>query len=437
MSQSIAVQDLRVGMFVHIDLAWMKHPFALSSFRIRSADEIETIRGLGVSHVRWDPAQSLSEAQAAEADAAADSEFVEAQHSAAAPLTDGPASPHALDLPATPRERRRRLAAQHDAAKQRQQQYKEVAAALHESQLRALTEPEAARRDTETLARALTDKMLVDGEMCIRLLTSGAGDRTTAHALNVTVISMLMGRSLGLPEPELMDLGVGAMLHDVGKFELPERVRHMDARLNADEVAAYRSHVARSVAIGRRMALGEGPLMVLAQHHEMADGSGFPLQLHSERMTVAARIVALVDSYDLLCNPGALDTALTPHEALSTLFAQSRSKFDVSILNAFIRMMGVYPAGSIVQLTDDRYAMVVGVNSTRPLKPRVLVYDPKVAPEEALYLNLERATHLGIRRSLNPIRLPTAALDYLAPRPRVSYYFEPIDAERRAYEALA
>jgi hypothetical protein len=106
------------------------------------------------------------------------------------------------------------------------------------------------------------------------------------------------------------------------------------------------------------------------------------------------------------------------------MFAQTRSKFDATMLNAFIRMMGVYPAGSVVQLTDDRYALVVSVNSTRPLKPRVLVHDPKVPRDEALHLDLETAPDLGIRRSIRAAQLPPAAMDYLAPRPRVAYFFE-------------
>ena len=114
--------------------------------------------------------------------------------------------------------------------------------------------------------------------------------------------------------------------------------------------------------------------------------------------------------------------------SLSLLFAQAKSKFDTAILGAFIKMMGVYPAGSTVQLTDDRYALVVGVNSSRPLKPRVLVHEPRVPRDEALVLDLEATEGLGIRRSLRPQQLPDAALAYLAPRPRVAYFFEPARA---------
>lgn len=87
-------------------------------------------------------------------------------------------------------------------------------------------------------------------------------------------------------------------------------------------------------------------------------------------------------------------------------------------------MMGVYPPGSVVQLTDERYALVVSVNSSRPLKPRVIVYDTRVPKNEALILDLEQNPALGIRRSLKPSGLPRAAMDYLSPRQRICYFFE-------------
>jgi hypothetical protein len=141
-------------------------------------------------------------------------------------------------------------------------------------------------------------------------------------------------------------------------------------------------------------------------------------------MTRCARILALVNRYDNLCNPSRPAMALTPHESLSMIFAQQKTRFDTAALSAFIRMMGVYPPGSVVQLVDERYAMVVSVNSARPLKPRVLVHDAGVPRHEALILDLEQAPHVGIRRSLKPAALPSAALDFLAPRQRVTYFFE-------------
>jgi len=275
------------------------------------------------------------------------------------------------------------------------------------------------------LTQQLVDQMIGSQELCIRLLSGGAGDKASAHALNVSVISLLMGRTFNLSEAEMVDLGLGALLHDIGKAELPERFRHREEHFSAAEHKLYETHVALGIAQARRMELAPGASLVIAQHHELIDGSGFPLKLQSDRTTVPSRIVSLVDRYDKLCNPANPAKAITPHEAVALMFAQGRNKYDPAILGAFIKMMGVYPAGSVVQLTDDRYAMVVGVNSSRPLKPKVLVHEAGVPRDEALVLDLETVSGLGIRRSLKPTALPERTLDYLSPRPRVSYFFEP------------
>jgi hypothetical protein len=172
------------------------------------------------------------------------------------------------------------------------------------------------------------------------------------------------------------------------------------------------------------MGLSADAQLVIAQHHEFADGSGFPSALMLPRMSLAARIVALVNRYDNLCNASTPAQSITPHEALSKLFAQCRSKFDETLLGAFIKMMGIYPPGSVVQLSDDRYAMVMTVNAAHPLKPRVLVFDPDVPAENALYLDLEGYPLVGIRRSLRPAQLPARAAEYLKPRQRIGYYFD-------------
>lgn len=426
MSAQIAVEDLRVGMFVHLDLGWWAHPFALSSFKITAPDQIATIRGLGLERVRWSPDKSSPE----EAESAAAAEPPVAQ-----PLAEPVAEPHA-EAPAAvepgepasqqrARERRERLAAQREATRLCMRQYNEAGRSWKAATDQVLEQPELAREASVGLTQALLSKMMIDGEVCIRVLSEGQGDRATVHALNVAVISMLMGRTFGFNPEDMLDIGVGALMHDVGKLELPERVRHADAQSAPADMSLYREHVARGVALGKRMGLSAGALLVIAQHHEMADGSGFPQRLKTARMTGAARIVALVNRYDNLCDPAQAAHALTPHEALSLIFAQTRSKFDASMLNAFIRMMGVYPPGSVVQLTDDRFALVTNVNSTRPLKPRVVIYDADVPVDDALQLNLEQQPDIGIRRSLRPQQLPAPVLQYLSPRQRVIYFFEP------------
>lgn len=414
-ANAIAVEELRVGMFVQLEGGWLSHPFPLSAFKLSSQEQIETLRGLGLGRVQWVPEKS---------DLPAPEPLLDAAASSGSPAPT-PAAP-------TPAELRDHMLQQQRSVVQRCEAQRSKA----ENELRLLmanaaAQPQASGQASAALTQALLDDMLDEEEVGIRLL-GGSTDRELSHAMNVGVISLLIGRTMGMSDIDLLDLGVGALLHDVGKQAQPPRHRQLVEGQSAAAVEAYREHVALGVQLGQRMGLSAGALTVLAQHHEQADGAGFPRRLPRDQISLAARVVCIVNRYDGLCNPRSGAPGLTPHEAVALLFAQHRHRFDGAVLNAFIRMMGVYPAGSIVQLTDDRYALVVGANSSRPLKPRVLVFDPAVPRAQALLLNLEQVRDLGIRRSLTAQRLPAEALQYLNPRPRVAYYFEPLAPERPA-----
>lgn len=419
-ANAIAVEELRVGMFVQLQGGWLSHPFPLSAFKLSSAEQIDTLRGLGLCRVVWVPEKSdLPMPDAAVLPGCAEPPLV--RHDGAPGI-----EPHAPVLPASAAAlKARALHLQMEAGRRCEGQRNKAENQLRELMGTVQTQPQQAGRATEALTQSMLHSMLDEDEVGIRLVAAGS-DREMAHALNVSVVSLLIGRTLGMTEAELVDLGVGALLHDVGKQTLPPRQRQMVDGLQAADLQAYREHVDLGLQLGGRMGLSPGALAVLGQHHEQADGEGFPLRLTADRTGLGARVVAIVNRYDGLCNPRSAAPCLTPHEAVAMLFAQHRQRFDAVVLNAFIRMMGVYPAGSIVQLTDDRFALVVGANSSRPLKPRVLVFDPKVSRAQALLLDLEHERDLGIRRSLAAQKLPADALNYLNPRHRVCYYFEPL-----------
>lgn len=417
---TIATADLQVGMFVHLDLGWMSHPFALSSFRIVDANQIATIRSLGLSKVRWSPEQS-------------DPAVLEP------PLPARPApSPDAEPVPdtVTPTAARRagksssaqdRAAAAHRAAAALvQRQYTEATRDWRQAADLVLDDPLVCGQRFTALSRALVDKMLGARELSIRAVAETPGDRAS-HALNVAVISLLMGRLCGLAPPDLNDLGVGALSHDIGKVELPSALHKLDESFTPAEAARYRDHVSLGVVLGKRMGLTPGALLVIGQHHEHADGSGFPQGVDMNRMSVAAHVVALVNRYDNLCHPARVARALTPHDALSTLFSKAQRRYDPAILSTFVRMMGVYPPGSLVQLTDDRYAVVESVNAARPLKPKVMVQEPRSAADQPLLMDLAHHPDLGIRRSVPAAQLPAEARDQLRPRARTAWFFEAVD----------
>lgn len=420
----IDVNDLRVGMYVFLDLDWMKHPFALNSFRIASRDQIETIRGFGIGQIRWSPEQSDPDVARAPAppQAAVDGDEHGNGNSV---LAARQAMVEAVVAEAEVlRQRRQLLAAQQEGLAACERQFAVAAHAFRQVVDHADTEPEVARSRSEQIVGSMVDKLLDQEESDIRLLSENAGEKSSLHAVNVTVISLLLGKTLGLDAAELADLGTGALLHDIGKTRLAERLRWPDQDFNAAELELHHEHVTYGLAIGQAMQLAPRALAVIAEHHELADGKGYPRRLAGETIALPARICALVNQYDNLCNPQNATLALTPHNALSQIYAQMRAHYDGEVLTSFIRMMGVYPPGSAVELTDGRYALVVSVNSLRPLKPRIVIFEPRVPRAEAMVEDLEQLPTIGIRRSLKPLQLPRAVFDYLSPRKRLCYYFE-------------
>lgn len=405
-------------MFVFIDLNWIRHPFAVNSFKISTQDQIDTLRDLGVNRLRWSPERS-DPPPGSESPGAAGNDSTSEATSQRQALLD------AMAADAEQREQRRALLArQRERMEACERKYVSTMKSFRQVLDNVRSTPEQARCATRKIVDGMVGQLLEQEESAIRLLSENAGEKHTLHTLNVAVISLLLGRTLGLDVTALGHLGEGALLHDLGKIELPERLRWRDSHLSTAERKLYEEHVELGVRIGTSMHLAPEVLAIIAQHHELADGRGYPRRLPNESIAPLARIVCLVNHYDNLCNPGNPADAVTPHEALSLIYAQMKRQYDANVLSQFIRMMGIYPPGSVVELSDGRLGLVISVNSSRPLKPSVVIYEARIPREEALVEDLERLPELGIRRSLKPLQLPKAVFDYLSPRQRVCYYFE-------------
>lgn len=415
----IDISQLRVGMYIQLDVGWMHHPFPVSSFRVASVEQIATLRELGLTEVRYVPKKSDPDLK----------ELVPSAWSVPempAPAASTNSDSTGIAAPVDPEAARRRelLEAQNRSLAACNERFSEATRQYQALEHVVAKEPDQARAKGEALVAGCVSELLENGDSVIRLLSEGVGERNALHPINVMVVTLLLGRALGMKSEELHDLGIAALVHDLGKLKLPAHVAQPTPGMTPADRARYETHVGESVAFAMRMGLPDAVLTSIAQHHEMADGKGFPLRLTSEDLGRSSQALALVNQYDRMCNPAQGADALTPHEALSVIFAQLKSRFDPVVLGAFIRMMGVYPPGSIVQLVNDRYAIVASVNSSRPLRPKVIVHDSRVPKEEAVILDLETVPELGIRRSLKPAQLPRDALDYLSPRQRICYFFE-------------
>lgn len=422
---TIAVADLSLGLTVDLDVGWLKHPFPKNRFRITTPSQIETLRSLGLQRVRYLPALSdPAPAQAAPPSADVAAHMPKAPGLPPSAPSDADPAPlaDAKSPPLSPRDC--------------EQRFSQAAAAYSEACASAASLPQQAGALSRSAVDALVADMLDNADTAIRLLQNAPQDPQAMHPVNVAVMSLLLGRALGMQQNALQALGLAAFLHDIGSHTPAPSPGAQTQASGAVSLQGPEDHIARGVELARSMGMDAEVLSTMAQHHAMCDGSGYPAGLDASALGQAPRILALVNEYDNLCNPLRPGAASTPHEALAVMFSRMKSRFDGVALTTFIRLMGVYPPGSLVQLQDDRYAMVVGVNAARPLKPRVMVHEAGVPRSQARELDLQHTPGLGILRSLRPSLVPDSTLEYFAPPRNACFYFEARPQPSRPFQSM-
>ncbi|MFZ6711579.1 HD-GYP domain-containing protein [Undibacterium sp. TC9W] len=420
----VPVEQLCIGLYVHLDISWLEHSFALNSFKIKSQDEITAIRHLGLKTIRVSPAKS-------------DNRPLPPPVKTAEPVEPEPVmtlSPEELALIAEKKSRIERLIRERNAIAQCEKQLLKAANTLKNITRNLFSRPQESVREAEQLVQQMLDSLLVDKDIAIHLMNDKiVGEEAYYHSLNVAVLTMMLAKELAFSEDDIRQLGMGCMFHDIGKIEIPDRIVNKSFALTKAEQNLLQMHSHYGQQIGEKLNLSKGVIDIIAQHHEMADGSGYPQQLKAERISPLASIVAITNTYDNLCNKPNPADSLSPYEAMSYMFANQRKQFDAAALNLFIRCMGVYPPGTIVKLSDGTLGMVVAVNSSKPLRPSVLIYDPSVPKSEAIILDLIHEPILDITASLKPGQLAPEVYDYLSPRKRMTYFFDTEKAEKQKH----
>ncbi|MBF0219764.1 MAG: HD-GYP domain-containing protein [Gammaproteobacteria bacterium] len=200
-------------------------------------------------------------------------------------------------------------------------------------------------------------------------------EHSYAHALGCSVWCASFGRHLGLERQDIDSLALGGMLLDVGKSKLPKALLQKNGALTPDEQQIMRTHVDRGVKllIGNN-AIPHEAFRMVASHHERHDGSGYPLQLEGDDIPIFGRIAGLVDSYDAMTTKSYYrKEALSPHAAINELNRLKGSAFQIELVEQFIQTVGLYPTGSLIELTTGEVAVIVEVNALRRLHPTVMV----------------------------------------------------------------
>ncbi|MND57581.1 Cyclic di-GMP phosphodiesterase response regulator RpfG [compost metagenome] len=225
------------------------------------------------------------------------------------------------------------------------------------------------------VAEEMVDTMFTHGDAMLCLARIRAKDAyLMEHSMNVAILLANFGRYLGLERNVLKELTLGGLLHDVGKIMTPDEVLNKPGKLTDEEFGVMRQHVVHSYDILSNTA-GITPTMleVAANHHERLDGTGYPQRLKGDQLSLYTRMSGIVDVYDAVTADRVYKQGMQPTQAFRILLKGINQHFDAELVTKFIKCMGVYPVGTLVQLSNQRLAVVMQRNEQQPLKPMVKV----------------------------------------------------------------
>lgn len=212
-----------------------------------------------------------------------------------------------------------------------------------------------------------------------------------AHGLSVAVSLVAFGRHLGYPKAQLSQLGMLGFLLDIGKIKVPRDILEKTGRLSPMEFSIVREHVRLGLEIlAQTPTLHPDIVEGIAQHHERLDGTGYPGKLASEGISVFGRMAAIADTFAAMTRERPYADAMSAHEALQKLSNWGGTQFQAEMVDQFIQSIGVFPVGSLVELSSGELAIVVTHNKHKRLRPKVLVVTDadKVAREIPAMLDL-------------------------------------------------
>ena len=385
----VAVTDLRVGMYVcALDRPWLESSFELQGFPIRSGEEIDELQAC-CQYVYVDKEKSAKGVM---------TRYEARQRRASTTVLE-----KGVGL-------RSRLAA---FSRRFLVRRKKRPAVVVE---RSLAASETLFDDTRRLVRSMMNDVRLGATIdadhakeaiseCVDhilnntdalLMLSNIKDKdsyTSEHCVNVAILSIMLGRRVGMPRHDLEQVGLAGLLHDVGKVLTPDEILKKPERLTDDEFLIMKMHPSQGRAILQNTAgLSRAIHAVAHAHHERLNGTGYPRGLSEDHLDPYSRIVAIADTFDAITSDRAYAKGRSNIEAFQILRAASGNQYDAELVSAFLEAIGVYPPGTAVQLRNGQFGVVARNNPQHKLRPLVLLLlDARQRPVRPKYLDLAKA----------------------------------------------
>ncbi len=347
-SIKIPVAELQRGMFVSkLDRDWLETPFLLQGFVVETDEDIETVAQY--ANFVWVDAVEPS--------------WVPPEERGTLDAPVKRKTTYINKIPAS-EEHARAQGVYRDARRL-------TRTLVQDLRLGGVIDTQEARKTV----RACVDSILSNADALLWMSKIRDQDHYTAeHCLNVCILAIAFGRHLGMSEPDLEKLGMCGLLHDVGKMRIPPEVLNKPGELTSKEWNQMRAHVVH----GRNLLLATPGILhsavdVAYSHHERIDGKGYPRKLPGSGISLFSRIVAIVDAYDAMTADRCYAPAIPCTQALKIIYKDRGTHFDEKLALSFIKSVGLYPPGSLVELANGLVGLVLETNQRYRHLPIVIM----------------------------------------------------------------
>lgn len=395
MRKKIDVQNVEIGMYVaDLDRLWRETRFMFQGFEIRSQEDLNELkRACKFVYILTDynplapPKPAIKNPQITKTDSAAEHE------------TGGLAISRFLqeDRPATKHWRRDETTLEQElprAQKIESEARTVLYNILDDARFGNSVNTSAAKKAVVDI----TESVIRNPDAMMVLTQLKEADQYTAlHCLRVCILAVTFGRHLQMTREELNLLGLGALLHDIGKMKVPLDILNKPGRLTDEEFTVMQSHVPEGLKILQNSS-GVTPLslQVVERHHERYGGDGYVNRMAGDAIGSFGLVSAIVDCYDAITSDRVYRSGTPAYEALTSMYNWRGQDFHPRLVEQFIQCMGIYPIGSLVELNNGAIGVVVSINRERSLRPKlVLVLDPiksRYAPPQIVNLGQEPFT---------------------------------------------
>ncbi len=365
MIKKVTLEELQPGMHIErFACGWLDHPFVFNRKRIKTQDEIERLKDWGVTHVYIEDNQSHEPAPVR----------VEQEN---------PPPPVAFEHIITPQTARvdreiRHIPIRHEIVRAEKVRHRASLAAKN-----ILANVQAGKKIQTREAKAAISEL--DNSIChnkdalfLLMRLRKKDEYTFDHSVSVGVLLLAFCRAMGFDQETTRAIGLGGLLHDVGKMAVPLAILNKPSALNDEEFKTIQQHVIcckEILATTHNIPLPAAQIAM--EHHERFDGTGYPHGLTGGGISLGGQMAAITDVFDALTSDRCYRNGIDQVEVLRKLYGWSRSHFNETLVHRFIRCIGVYPAGTLVQLESGMLAVVVE-STDNLLRPVVrLIYDTK------------------------------------------------------------